>query len=85
VLLFRTVAGGRDFNPIALVFARFAFVERFRFWQPFRDAKHGNNTALRRMESEVLARLNTSFEKHNERAMSGWWLCQALIRQAPER
>lgn len=43
VLLFRAFSGDREFNPIALVFARFRFVERFRFWQPFRDAKHGTH------------------------------------------
>ena len=38
VILFRCFAGEREFNPIALVFERFDLVERYRFWQPFRDA-----------------------------------------------
>src|SRR5512138_945799 len=35
VLLFRSFAGDREFNPIGLVFERFDVVERYRFWQPF--------------------------------------------------
>ncbi len=57
VLLFRAFAGEREFNPIALVFARFASVERFRFWQPFRDAKHGRDEPLRRVEAALFAQL----------------------------
>jgi hypothetical protein len=57
VLLFRTFAGNREFNPIALVFERFALVERFRFWQPFRDAKHGNTGSLRALETSLFERL----------------------------
>jgi hypothetical protein len=57
VLLFRTFAGYREFNPIALVFARFAFVQRFRFWQPFRDARHGKVEPLRRLEAALFERL----------------------------
>lgn len=55
--MFRTFAGAQEFNPIALVFERFSFVERFRFWRPFRDAKHGDDSALRRIESELRERL----------------------------
>ena len=47
VLLFRAFAGDQEFNPIALVFARFRFVERFRFWQSFRHAKHGKDEPLK--------------------------------------
>ena len=57
VLLFHTFAGGREFNPIALVFERFAFVDRFRFWQPFRDAKHGKVEPLASLESALVERL----------------------------
>ena len=57
VLLFRAFAGGREFNPIALVFTRFGFVERFRFWQPFRDAKHGKDEPLKMLEAALFERL----------------------------
>lgn len=59
VLLFRAFAGDREFNPIALVFTRFRFVERFRFWQPFRDAKHGKNESLSMLETTLFERLKT--------------------------
>jgi hypothetical protein len=55
--LFRTFAGYREFNPIALVFARFGLVERFRFWQPFRDARHGKDESLRMLEAGLFERV----------------------------
>jgi hypothetical protein len=57
VFLFRTFAGRREFNPIALVFTRFGLVERFRFWQPFRDAKHGNHQPLEMLEAALFDRV----------------------------
>jgi hypothetical protein len=54
VMLFRCFAGDREFNPIGLVFERFRLVERYRFWQPFRDAKHGRLEALQLVEARFL-------------------------------
>jgi hypothetical protein len=54
VMLFRCFAGEREFNPIGLVFERFDFVESYRFWQPFRDAKHGRSEALQLVETRFL-------------------------------
>jgi hypothetical protein len=54
VMLFGCFAGEREFNPIGLVFERFEVVERYRFWQPFRDAKHGHPEALRLVETQFL-------------------------------
>ncbi len=51
-LLFRRFAGNYEFNPIALVFERFRLAKAYRFWQPFRDLKHGNPGALRNLEEE---------------------------------
>jgi hypothetical protein len=59
VRLFRAFAGNREFNPIALVFGRFRLVERFRFWQPFRDAKHGKDESLRVLEAALFERLQS--------------------------
>jgi hypothetical protein len=53
--LFRTFAGSREFNPIGLVFERFGLVARYRFWQPFRDLKHGRPAALRMVEERFFA------------------------------
>jgi hypothetical protein len=54
VTLFRSFAGGREFNPIGLVFERFRLVSRYRLWQPFRDAKHGRPEALQTTEELLL-------------------------------
>src|SRR6266508_4452772 len=54
VILLGCFAGERDFNPIGLVFERFDIVERYRFWQAFRDAKHGHSETLRLVETKFL-------------------------------
>jgi hypothetical protein len=54
VLLFRYFAGEREFNPIGFVFERFHLVKRYRFWQPFRDAKHGRPEALQAAVAQFL-------------------------------
>lgn len=57
ILLFRTFAGEREFNPIALVFGSFALVKRYRFWQAFRDLKHGKPEPLQRVENAFFDRV----------------------------
>jgi hypothetical protein len=57
VLLFDAFTGRREFNPIVLVFRRFSLVERFRFWRPFHDAKHGHADALRVLELQLFERV----------------------------
>jgi hypothetical protein len=54
VTLFHAFAGDREFNPIGLVFERFRFVGTYRFWQPFRDAKHGRRGPLEVVEQLFL-------------------------------
>ncbi len=54
VILFRCFAGEREFNPIGLVFERWRTVEDYRFWQAFRDAKHGHGGALEHVEAQFL-------------------------------
>jgi hypothetical protein len=54
VILFRCFAGEREFNPIGLVFERWRLVKDYRFWQPFRDAKHGQRGALEFVEAQFL-------------------------------
>jgi hypothetical protein len=55
VWLFRFFGGSREFNPLGLVFQRFALVRTYRFWKPFRDLKHGHPEALGRLETQFLA------------------------------
>jgi hypothetical protein len=54
VLLFRFFGGRQEFNPMGLVFERFRPVRRYRFWQPFRDFKHGHMDALGRLQADFL-------------------------------
>jgi len=54
VILFRGFAGSKEFNPIGLVFERFSIVKQYRFWQAFRDAKHGRSEALQLIERRFL-------------------------------
>jgi hypothetical protein len=51
-LAFHHFGGSREFNPLAVVFRPFRRTRTFRFWQPFRDFKHGRPEALHRLESE---------------------------------
>jgi len=42
VLAFRYFGGHRNFNPIGIVFRPFHFVKIYRFFEAFKDFKHGN-------------------------------------------
>lgn len=57
VAVFRFFGGRREFNPLAVVVEPFCWGRTFRFWQAFRDAKHGNHTALNRVETEFFTYL----------------------------
>lgn len=41
VLAFKLYGGSRDFNPMAIVFRPFRFHKVFRFYEAFKDFKHG--------------------------------------------
>jgi hypothetical protein len=51
-LAFHHFGGYRQFNPLAVVFRPFHRSRVFRFWQPFKDFKHGQPEALQQMERE---------------------------------
>ena len=51
-MAFYHFGGYRQFNPLAVVFRPFRRTRTFRFWQPFKDFKHGHAETLERMESE---------------------------------
>jgi hypothetical protein len=56
-LAFRFFGRDREFNPLAVVVRPFRWARCFRFWQPFRDFKHGNPESLMKMESEFFGSL----------------------------
>lgn len=55
--IFRTWAGDQEFNPLAIVIPADGAVRVIRFWQAFRDYKHGKDRTLRAAEAELGAAL----------------------------
>jgi hypothetical protein len=55
--IFRTWAGDRAFNPLAIIIPAEGPVQVIRFWQAFRDYKHGKDRTLRAAEAELEAAL----------------------------
>ena len=53
VWLFRYYAGSREYNPLAIVVRPWGTPKVFRFWQAFRDYRHGKERALRAAEAEL--------------------------------
>jgi hypothetical protein len=58
--IFRAWAGAREFNPAAIIIPASGPVRVIRFWQAFRDYKHGKNRTLRAAEAELEAALGVS-------------------------
>ena len=54
---FRFFGGSREFNPLAVVVQPLRWGRTFRFWRAFRDAKHGNQVALRTIEAQFFTHL----------------------------
>jgi hypothetical protein len=48
VLVFKRFSGTREFNPIAIVFRPFRLHKIFRFYEEFKDFKHGKTENLER-------------------------------------
>ncbi|QDT04729.1 hypothetical protein K227x_31240 [Rubripirellula lacrimiformis] len=63
VAVFRFFAGDREYNPIVIVLRPFRYPQAFRYWQPFRDRKHGNLAALQKVESSLDACLHRNTSK----------------------
>ena len=45
---------GDEFNPIAITFIPWWRRRVFRFWQPFKDFKHGKERPLKQLEAKLL-------------------------------
>ena len=52
----QTFGGGREFNPLVIVFRPLRRARRFRFWQPFKDWKRGYTEPVERLTNDL--RLN---------------------------
>jgi hypothetical protein len=55
VSLFHSFGGGREFNPMVIVFRPFARARAFRFWRPFQDWKRGYREPVERLRQELSA------------------------------
>jgi hypothetical protein len=53
IVLFRSVSGSREYNPIAIVVPPTGPVQVIRFWRAFRERKHGSDGALAAAEREL--------------------------------
>lgn len=51
-LAFYHFGGYRQFNPLGVVFRPFHRTRTFRFWEPFREYKHGQPAALLALEQQ---------------------------------
>ena len=60
---FHHFGGYREFNPLALVFCPLRRTRKFRFWQPFRDFKHGRSEALRKMEKDLFDLIRVPYDE----------------------
>jgi hypothetical protein len=52
-LAFRFFGGRYEFNPLAVVVLPFRWGRTFRFWQAFRDFKHGRRDTLAKVEAQL--------------------------------
>ncbi|HLO13901.1 MAG TPA: hypothetical protein VK206_03665 [Anaerolineales bacterium] len=52
-LVFKYFGGYRNFNPIALVFRPFHLVKTYRFFEAFREFKHGNPKKVEKIKKEL--------------------------------
>ena len=60
VEMFEHWGGAREYNPMAIVVPRRGRVRVVRFWQAFRDAKHGREASLRKAQEELFHELEAA-------------------------
>jgi hypothetical protein len=60
---FHHFGGYREFNPLAVVFRPLRRTQKFRFWQPFRDLKHGRPQTLQKMEKDFFESIRIPYEE----------------------
>jgi hypothetical protein len=59
VLAFRYFGGYRNFNPLGLVVPRFRRAKTYRFFEAFKEFKHGNPEKVEKIKQEFLKILNS--------------------------
>ncbi len=52
-MVFSVFKGEREYNPMIIYFAPFRWPKMLRFYQAFRDARHGREAPLRDLENEL--------------------------------
>jgi hypothetical protein len=57
VAVFRRFGGGRDFNPLVVLFRPLRGARTFRFWPAFKDWKRGYREPVERLRQELLSTL----------------------------
>jgi hypothetical protein len=57
VSVFRRFGGGRDFNPLVVLFRPLRRARTFRFWQAFKHWKRGHREPVERLRQELLSAL----------------------------
>jgi hypothetical protein len=57
VRIFYHFTGETEFNPVAIVFRPFHRTNVFKFWQAFKDLKHGKPETLHKVETAFFDRL----------------------------
>lgn len=55
---------GEDFNPIAITFIPWWKSKVLRFWQPFKDFKHGKERALTQLEAQLFDIIAESLDRN---------------------
>jgi hypothetical protein len=53
VRVFRMFSGGRDFNPMVMLFRPFRGAKSFRFFPAFKEWKYGETSKVERLRSEL--------------------------------
>lgn len=65
-LAFRYFGGSREFVPLAIVFCPFRLARTFRFYEPFREFKHGKTEAVTKLEGDLFDLLDKVVKAKNE-------------------
>jgi hypothetical protein len=57
VRVLRSFGGGREFNPMVILFRPLRRAQTFRFWSAFKDWKHGKTEAVEQLRNDLFLQL----------------------------